>query len=59
MNNDNKMCNRQYKNIVNDILINDDFNKLEEIVHHGLNRKDHSIRVSYYSYKLSKLLLIP
>ena len=56
MKNDIKYKDRQYTNIVGDILSNDDFNKLEEIVHHGLNRKDHSIRVSYYSYKVSKLL---
>ena len=30
--------------------------KMSEITHHGLDRKSHSIRVSYYSYKISKAL---
>ncbi|MDD6879594.1 MAG: hypothetical protein PUD59_05165 [bacterium] len=51
----NNFYDIDYLNIVNDILNNDEFNKLSQIVHHGLDRKNHSIRVSYYSYKLSKL----
>lgn len=47
---------RDYLNIVNDILDNNEFTKLNKIVHHGLDRKNHSLRVSYYSYKISKIL---
>ena len=46
--------NKDYMDIVKDILDNDDFKKLEEYKHHGDNRMNHSIRVSYYSYLLSK-----
>lgn len=56
MSNENKYLDRQYINIVRDILDNKEFDKMSEIVHHGLDRKGHSLRVSYYSYKLAKLL---
>ncbi len=46
----------QYLSIVNDILEHDEFMKTKDIMHHGMNRYDHSVRVSYYSYKLSKML---
>ncbi|MBR4671861.1 MAG: phosphohydrolase [Bacilli bacterium] len=49
---------REYKNIVEDILDHEEFQKTKDINHHGLNRYDHSIRVSYCSYKLAKLLHI-
>ena len=44
-----------YMNCVKDILEHDEFKKLGFIVHHGDNRLDHSIRVSYNSYRLAKL----
>lgn len=47
---------RVYLNQVNDILDNQEFKKLENIVHHGTNRLEHSIRVSFYSYKVTKFL---
>ncbi|MDD3341571.1 MAG: HD domain-containing protein [Bacilli bacterium] len=46
----------KYLDIVNPILENKEFNKLNNIEHHGITRLDHSIRVSYYSYKISKVL---
>ncbi len=46
----------QYTNIVNDILEHKEFIKTKEVTHHGMNRYDHSVRVSYYSYKLAKML---
>lgn len=46
----------EYKEIVNHILINDEFNAIKQIEHHGVTRFDHSLKVSYYSYKLAKLL---
>ena len=48
----------EYLNIVDDILYNKEFRKIDSSVHHGLSRLDHSLRVSYYSYKLSKILLL-
>jgi len=40
--------------IVDHILNNQDFNKIKEARHHGSNRFDHSLRVSYYSYRISR-----
>ena len=46
----------QYLSIVNDILNHKEFLKTKDITHHGMNRYDHSARVSYYSYKVAKFL---
>lgn len=46
----------EYLFYISDILDNKEFKKLETIGHHGINRYDHSIRVSYYSYKIAKIL---
>ena len=46
----------EYNNIVNDILCNREFKKLEDYKHHGINRIEHSRRVSFISYKLCKSL---
>ena len=46
----------EYNSIVSDILNHKDFIKTKNIIHHSLNRYDHSIRVSYYSYKIAKFL---
>jgi len=51
MNNDNL-----YQDIINDIMSNKKFKKLNECVHHGTTRLEHSMRVSYYSYKITKKL---
>jgi len=45
-----------YINIVSNILYDDKFNEIRTIEHHGISRFDHSVRVSYYAYKLSKAL---
>ena len=45
-----------YLRIVNNILQNEEFNKLKNISHHGLTRYDHCLKVSYYSYKVAKTL---
>lgn len=44
----------EFNLIINDILNCDEFLKLKDIVHHGHNRFDHSMRVAYRSYKISK-----
>lgn len=46
---------REYLNKVYDILENDEFQLMGNIIHHEGNRLDHSIRVSYYSYKMAEL----
>lgn len=47
---------RKYTILVNDILENRDFLRLLDITHHECNRFDHSVRVSYWSYRIGKLL---
>lgn len=47
---------QQYINIVSSILNKSEFEKLKIYEHHGISRYDHSLKVSYYSYKISKLL---
>lgn len=51
-----KYENYQFDTIVRDILNNEEFCKMKNITHHGLNRYDHSLRVSYLSYNVSKAL---
>lgn len=47
---------KNYLSLVKDILENEEFNKMSEIKHHDSNRLQHSLKVSYYSYKISKKL---
>lgn len=47
---------KEYEILIDDILKNEDFMKIDEIEHHGTSRLTHSMRVSYYSYKLAKKL---
>lgn len=51
----NKNSN-EFFDITNDILENEDFNKLKTVVHHGMNRYDHSLRVAILSYFITKKL---
>jgi len=46
----------EYKDIVSHILTSDEFNKIKKFEHHGVTRFDHSLKVSYYSYRLAKTL---
>ena len=46
----------EYLFIINDIIENQKFKKLDEIKHHNTTRLDHSLKVSYYSYKIAKTL---
>ena len=45
-----------YKKIVKDIFRNVEFKKLLYIEHHGISRLEHSIKISYYSYKIARFL---
>ena len=47
---------KEYKKIVKDIFRNAEFKKLFNIEHHGISRMEHSIKISYYSYKIAKKL---
>lgn len=51
-----KYNNDEFFYIINHILDNPEFKKLEEIKHHGISRLDHCIRVAYYSYLVTKFL---
>ena len=37
----------KYIEIVNDILVNEEFNQIKDLEHHGMTRYDHSLKVSY------------
>jgi len=52
------MIDENYNILIEDILQNKEFTKLENIEHHGTSRLKHSKRVSYYSYKICKNLHI-
>ena len=47
------MSNSEYNNIVKGYL-NNDVLALKNIPHHNSNRLEHSLKVSYYSYKITK-----
>ena len=48
--------NEEFEDIISPILEIDEFNQLKYITHHGITRYDHSMRVPYLSYKVSKAL---
>lgn len=50
------ILDREYSQIVYPILINEEFNKMKTIEHHGMTRFDHSLKVSYYSYRVARIL---
>lgn len=47
---------QEYLFIIDGIMKNDEFSKIENIKHHNTTRLDHSMKVSYYSYKIAKTL---
>lgn len=46
----------EFEHIVKDILSNEEFMRTKEKAHHGITRYDHLIRVSFYSFFITKLL---
>ncbi len=46
----------QYMNIISSVMDNKEFSKIKKIEHHGISRFEHSLKVSYYSYKIAKAL---
>ena len=47
---------QEYLFIIDNIMENAEFKKIENIKHHNTTRLDHSIKVSYYSYLIAKTL---
>ena len=47
---------KEYKKIVKDILRNVEFKKISNIEHHCISRMEHSVKISYYSYRIAKKL---
>ena len=47
---------KTYYGIVKDIIENEEYLKLKNIKHHGLDRYEHNKRVSYYSYLVCRIL---
>lgn len=45
---------KKYKGIVKSILRDTNFKKTYNIEHHGISRMEHSLKVSYYSYKIAR-----
>ena len=52
----NNYTDEEFERIVSPILEIEEFNRLKFITHHGITRYDHSMRVAYFSYKVSKAL---
>ena len=48
--------NEEFQKIIQPILDNKEFMKTKDKVHHGITRFDHLMRVSYYSYLVTKAL---
>lgn len=46
----------EYMNIIGDILNKPNFQQIKKCKHHGTNRLEHSLKVSYYSYLVTKKL---
>ena len=51
-----KIKDEEYLGIINHILRNEEFKKMSDIKHHNTTRMDHSLKVSYYSYVIAKIL---
>ena len=50
------MIRDNFFNIVEDYIEHDEFKKLKSINHHGITRYDHSLRVAYYTYIVTRFL---
>ena len=48
------IVDKKYKSIVKSILRDNNFKKTYNIEHHGISRMEHSLKVSYYAYKIAK-----
>lgn len=50
----NNYIDEEFSAIIEPIVENKEFQRTKEITHHGITRFDHSMRVAYFSYKVSK-----
>lgn len=48
--------NLEFLNIIEDILSSSKFIEIKGCIHHGISRYDHCLRVSYYTFLLTKFL---
>ena len=46
----------EFNKIICEVSNNKEFQKLKKVKHHGINRCEHSVRVAYYTYKITKIL---
>lgn len=46
----------EFKRLIDSIINNKEFQKTKDISHHGMTRYEHSLRVAYYSYLITKAL---
>ena len=46
----------EYLYLINNIMENSEFKKMNNIKHHNTTRMDHSLKVSYYSYVIARSL---
>lgn len=53
---DNIYNDIEYINLISNIIKNKKFLNIKECRHHGITRYEHSLRVSYYSYLITKKL---
>ena len=51
-----KYKNKEFNLLIQPIVENEEFIKTKQIKHHGLTRYDHSRRVAYFSYLVTKFL---
>ena len=51
-----KIKDKKYNNIIKDIIRNPYVKQMANIEHHGISRLEHSLKVSYYYYLISKKL---
>lgn len=52
----NRYRDREFRSLIQPVLGNEEFKKTKNIAHHGITRYDHSMRVAYFSYKITKAL---
>lgn len=52
----NNYIDEEFFGIIKPIVENEEFKKTKEISHHGITRFNHSMRVAYFSYKITKAL---
>lgn len=51
-----KIKDKKYNNIIKDIIRNPEIKKMSLIEHHGISRLEHSLKVSYWAYRIAKKL---